>query len=345
MLAMRQRGKAEIWYIRGTVKYGRKTILVPEFSTGTSDEHVATLLKGEHERELMEQLIFGPAASIVHASIADAFDAYLCKPIRPHGSDVVRIGRMNEHIGGLSLADPLAAWHQYREQQLLKHAPSGQDRYRSLLQSSINTYRAKLGLAAIRLPAIKFSNQRFRFLDRVDRDRLLASYAPHVRPIMTLLAFQGARTQEALQLQWGASGVDLERGTIFFGRTKNGDPRSVAIHPRVEAQLLVIWQARGRPTTDHVFLNRVGRPYTDTRDLPVPGGNPLWRSHRSACGRAGIKDFRVHDWRHHWASHCVMCGIDLLTVMRLGGWKSLRMVQRYAAIDTAHMRRAILRLR
>lgn len=40
-----------------------------------------------------------------------------------------------------------------------------------------------------------------------------------------------------------------------------------------------------------------------------------------------------------------MAGIDLLTIMRLGGWKSLRMVQRYAAVDTVHMNAAVLKLK
>ena len=40
-----------------------------------------------------------------------------------------------------------------------------------------------------------------------------------------------------------------------------------------------------------------------------------------------------------------MAGIDLITIMRMGGWKSLRMVQRYAAVDTAHMHEAVGKLR
>ncbi|WP_243847962.1 tyrosine-type recombinase/integrase [Sphingomonas oligoaromativorans] len=78
--------------------------------------------------------------------------------------------------------------------------------------------------------------------------------------------------------------------------------------------------------------------------MPVQGGNPLKNAHVNACDRAGVANFTVHDWRHHWASHCVMAGIDLLTIMRLGGWKSLRMVQRYAALDTTHMKAAVLKL-
>ncbi|WP_230463146.1 tyrosine-type recombinase/integrase [Sphingobium sp. Cam5-1] len=68
----------------------------------------------------------------------------------------------------------------------------------------------------------------------------------------------------------------------------------------------------------------------DTRLTPMPGGNPLKNQHKMACKRTGIDDFTIYDWLHHWASHCVMTGIDLITIMHMGGWKSLRMAQRYA---------------
>jgi len=119
---------------------------------------------------------------------------------------------------------------------------------------------------------------------------------------------------------------------------------SEVVHPRVEALLRPLWVIRDKPEGKHVFLNRLGEPYTDTRDLAVQGGNPLSSAHKTACKRKGIDDFTVHDWRHHWASHCVMSGVDLITIMRLGGWKSLRLVQRYAAVDTRHMDRAVMSL-
>ena len=191
-----------------------------------------------------------------------------------------------------------------------------------------------------RAAAIPFDNQRIRFLSRADRDRLIASYARHVQPIATMFAFQGPRTQEVSQLVWGAGGGNMERGAIFFSRTKTANPRTVEPHPRVDAALRPLWPERGRPGEGHVFLNQLGQPYTDMRDLKVQGGNPLQTAHENACARAGIADFTAHDWRHHWASHCVVAGVDLITVMRLGGWKSLRMVQRYAAVDTNHMKQA-----
>ena len=345
MLSIRRRGSAGKWYVRGSVTLGDRSIDVTEFSTGTTDKAAARHLMGERERELREELMFGPRVVAKRAVIADAFDVYLAKPKRPNSSDILRVGVMNDRIGRMALSDPRAAWRTFQDAFLAGYAPAGQDRYRSLLQACINVWQERHDLPPVKLKAIPFDNQRIRFLSHAERDRLIGLYVPHVQPIATMFAFQGPRTQEALQLQWGAGGVDLTRGTIFFARTKTGNPRSVAIHPRVEAMLRLLWEKRGRPEEGHVFLNRLGKPYTDTRDLVIQGGNPLTRAHSSACTRASIADFTVHDWRHHWASHCVMAGIDLITIMRMGGWKSLRMVQRYAAVDTTHMNEAIRKLR
>jgi integrase len=345
MLHMRKRGDAQIIYIRGSVTLGDRTIEIEEFSTGTSDEDAAAHLMAQKEIALREQLMFGPRATASKATMGDAFDAYLNKAPRPHSTDVLRVEIMRARIGRNNLADAKAAWHEFRGAYLLGHAPAGQDRYRSLLQACVNVFHDQHDLPPFKLKAIPFDNQRIRFLSFEDRDLLIGSYAPHVRPIATVFAFQGPRTQEALQLVWGARGVDMARKTLFFPRTKTGNPRTVAMHPRVLAVLEELWLVRGKPKSGHVFLNRSGKAYTDTRDLRVQGGNPIAKSHENALRRAGLADFTVHDWRHHWASHCVMAGVDLPTLMRLGGWRSLRMVQRYAAVDTHHMEAAVHKLR
>jgi hypothetical protein len=40
----------------------------------------------------------------------------------------------------------------------------------------------------------------------------------------------------------------------------------------------------------------------------------------------------------------IMSGCDLYTLMRLGGWSSLTMVERYAAVSIDHMAEAISRV-
>ncbi|WP_257538923.1 site-specific integrase [Sphingobium sp. CFD-1] len=344
MLSIRARGKNGIYYIRGIVTLGDKHIEVKEFSSGTSDRDAASHLMAEHETKLRHRLMFGPAAIVAQGKIADAFESYLTKARPPCASDVLRIGKLNGLIGDFSLREPKQAWEHFRRAYLTGHDPAGQDRYRAVFQAAINVHHELHDLPPLRIKAIPFNNERVRFLSKEDRDRLIAAYSPHIQPIITLLAFHGPRIQTALQLPWGVEGVDMEQGSIRLNHSKNAVIRSVPMHPRVMDVLRPIWEKRGQPTTGHVFLNRFGKPYQDTRLAKIPGGNPIKNQHATACKRAGIEDFTVHDWRHHWASHCVMAGIDLITIMNMGGWKSLRMVQRYSSVSVDHMRESINRL-
>jgi len=51
----------------------------------------------------------------------------------------------------------------------------------------------------------------------------------------------------------------------------------------------------------------------------------LKNQNKMACRRAGTDDFTIH----------------LITIMYMGGWQSLRIVQRYASVDTDHMHESI----
>ena len=56
-----------------------------------------------------------------------------------------------------------------------------------------------------------------------------------------------------------------------------------------------------------------------------------------ALGRAGIDNFRWHDFRHTWASWHVQGGTPLNVLQELGGWASYSMVLRYAHLAADHL--------
>ena len=120
MLTIRRRGKNGYYYIRGSVTLGDKTIVVKEFSIGTSDADAASHLMAEYETTLRKELMFGPSAKLVKATIADAFNSYLSKTPPPCPSDVLRVGKLNSVIGDMKLDDLQDAWNHYRVKYLSK---------------------------------------------------------------------------------------------------------------------------------------------------------------------------------------------------------------------------------
>jgi len=48
--------------------------------------------------------------------------------------------------------------------------------------------------------------------------------------------------------------------------------------------------------------------------------------------------------RHTFASRLAMVGVDLRTIQELGGWRSLKMVERYAHLSPSHKAEAVERL-
>ena len=87
------------------------------------------------------------------------------------------------------------------------------------------------------------------------------------------------------------------------------------------------------------FLSRRGKPYHDTH---LTGGNPL-AAHRTACRKAGITDFRFHEWRHHFAVWFLKNGGKLRALCQITGWSSMRMIQRYAVFEQSDLNDIMLR--
>ena len=157
---------------------------------------------------------------------------------------------------------------------------------------------------------------------------------------MAVLCETGLRTQEALRLDWRH--IDWQRRAIMVendgrrdgSRTKSGKSRRVGMRPIVHETLLAIWEKQARPDTGTVFVNKLGKPYADTRQT---GGNPLTSAHRTACRKAGIEGFRIHDWRHHFAVWFLKNGGNIRALCQIAGWASMRMVTRYAVFEQSDL--------
>ena len=301
-------------------------------------------------QDVQGEILYGRAAAHRSVTFETAALAYLenhrprNRPAGLHPNDAWRLGELGDVLGNVPLSELASAWPRFVRQRCQRLALSTIDRFRATLCAAVRHHCGAEQLPLPELPAKKrFENERQVRLTHTEQETLLGAYAEHVKPIALALCYTGGRAQEVLQLRWRE--IDLARSTVTFSRTKSGHPRDVALHPRLRAAIEQLQLARpDAGPLDHVFLSARGQPYADTRDYRLPGGNPLRRAHTTACRRAGLRDFRVHDWRHHWASQMVMAGCDIPTLQKLGGWATLRMLQRYVSVSNDHEAEQIRKL-
>ena len=171
----------------------------------------------------------------------------------------------------------------------------------------------------------KENNQRLRFLEKEEIDKLLANCCEHLKPIATVALHTGMRKGEILGLKW--RDIDIKRNIIHLLDTKNGEKREVPMNEITQKTIIGVLK---HPDSQYVFCNKDGQPYGDIK-----------KSFLTAVNKSGIVNFHFHDLRHTFASQLVMSGVDLNTVRELLGHKSLEMTLRYSHLSPDHKKRAV----
>lgn len=322
-----ERSSSECWYVRGTVRGIRI-----EESTGTADKGQAEEFRAKREAELFTESLYGRAISKTFAQAALSYlenggegrflqlplDHFRTTPLAQIGQAEIEAGAKKKY--------PAAA-------------PATRDRQFFTPTCAVLKHAAKRGWCP--MPVIERPRKpkgRIRWLTIDEADRLIHSAGRSLRPLLIFLFYTGARIGEALWLDW--RDVDLERGHVSFPETKNGDARGVPLHPRVVAALANIKQRDGC-----VFLRPNGREYTRPQSVDdTSAGTRIGTAFATALRKAKIDDFHVHDCRHTWATWHYALNRDLGALMRLGGWKSEKMVMRYAHVNVAELAHTIDRL-
>lgn len=178
-------------------------------------------------------------------------------------------------------------------------------------------------------------NRRMRFLTEGEAQELLEALKPKSTQTyeMALVSLHtGGRFAEIAGLTWGD--VSLDQGTLTFWDTKNTETRTVFMTEEVGALF------RAKTPGDRaelVFPARIGGP--------MGAVSALFKRTVDKMFNQGISDRRqrvcFHSLRHTHASWLVQRGVDLLTVARAMGHKSVKMVERYAHLAPEGMRRAV----
>lgn len=164
---------------------------------------------------------------------------------------------------------------------------------------------------------------------------VLKSDNPMLQYIVPMLILTGARKQEVLKARW--QDFDLKNRSWRIPMTKSG--RSLTL-PISDAVIDLLNAVPRYPSIDYVFLNaKTLKPYVS-----------IYASWNTARELAGLKDVRMHDLRHSFASFLVNNGRSLYEVQKLLGHSQITTTQRYAHLshdtlrDAANIATSVVRL-
>lgn len=162
---------------------------------------------------------------------------------------------------------------------------------------------------------------RVRYLTKEEVIRFLKECTvPYLCLFVKIALNTGMRKSEILNLK--TEDIDFENSIIHLEDSKSGE------------------------RADIIMNSVVIEAFKEYRDFPKKGGSifqyeDIKKSFKSALQRAGIRNFRIHDLRHTFASHLAMNSVPLPTIMELMRHKTIHMTLRYAHLSKAHKKDAV----
>ncbi len=254
----------------------------------------------------------------------DFADEYLSSPIHAQkkqstqASERVILEYWKSHIGGVRIDRITEVMvKSYREKRLAQGVTA-----RTVNKESVAFYQV-LKLANDRglissLPRVRQLKQKAPpkrpLLAPEDVERLLRHCELDVTKNADLLKFYlrfliltGAREKEALRIRW--ADVDFDKRFVTVGAdadTKNARHRTVNFTPELQSLLQDLSAARP-PDSSFLFPS----PQRGPKDIPAQS---LRESFKLVRSKAGMPRVGFHDFRHFFASQCVMAGVDFMTV-------------------------------
>jgi integrase len=328
MLKLVRRHGSAFLYMRGTVR----GIPVDE-STGVKYEHrkLAEEIKAKRQAQLLEESIYGKRAVATFAQAALGY-------IQNSGRQTYRLADIIKHFGTTRLSTigqtelDAGAKAVFPGMQ-----PASRRTHFYIPVSAILTHAHKLKLCdKIEFDWPAENDGVVRWLTKEEAHRFIEE-GHHIKPLLIFLFYTGARISEAMNLQ--LQDLDLDRRHVQFIDTKNGTSRGVPLHSLVvEAmrEYLAIYRHNG----GDVFRKENGEPYSEKSNP----SDKIKIVFKRALKRAGITNFRIHDTRHTWATWHYQKNRDLGALQKLGGWKTLEMVMRYAHTNVEELSSTIDRI-
>lgn len=173
-----------------------------------------------------------------------------------------------------------------------------------------------------KIESFPVNNNRERYITDEEAVRLFnaleQSDATMLKYIIAMLLLTGARKSEVLHARW--KDVDIAMRLWRIEHNKSGQTRHV---PLSDSAIRLLDQVPRLEGCEYIFPNpKTKEPYKH-----------IYASWDTARKRAGLKDVRIHDLRHSFASYLINSGRSIYEVQRILGHTQITTTQRYSHLS------------
>jgi integrase len=335
-----KKSKCKSWMIDVCVRTQTGSERVREFGHETREQAEIRLAKIKADAYEGRSFKIEKSSTL---TVKDLWEKYAPKAEEHNDSwktDKGRAAHLLRHLGpkvAMSLtSDDVVAYRTARRKETTVRggppSPATQDREIELLQRFLNDAVAAKKIPSnpiAHVPYLRVPNVRQVVVQSSTFDECLAKISERSRwmvPILTTAYDTGMRISEVLGLLW--TQIDLPAGRLVLdpSQTKAEDMRTVILSERVLASLRVLQANPWHPDSPYVFPNpKTGKPRT------IP---------RKGFARAFPPGVHIHDLRRSFATEARRAGVAEGVVMRLGGWKTRAVFDRYAIVQEDDLREA-----
>ena len=340
---MKPEGKGSLYKREGSpmwwIKYYRHGRAFRE-STKTTDENKAAKILRQRLSEINQGTFMGP--QLERTKVDDLAEMFI-RDYRINGKKSIddAEARWKNHLkpffGSMRAVDvsseQLARYVDKRQQEGAASATI--NRELAALKRMFRLGQQSTPAKVIRLPKfpkLAENNVRKGFLEDGQYCKLIEA-CPELwfRTLVECGRTYGWRVSELLSMR--VSQVNLAQKVIRLepGTTKNRDGREVMMTEVLSQMLAAL--IHGKASDGRVFTRANGKAVSDFRQT--------WRK---ACEYAGVPDLLFHDLRRTAARNLRRAGVAEGIIMKIGGWRTRSVFERYAIVNRSDMNDAILKL-
>lgn len=291
-LKIHKRPGSNVWHYSGTVAGHRL-----RGSTGTTDRREAQRIAAETETRVWKR-----GADRKTLTFPKAVALYLAA-----GKPSTHIAKLEDYWKDAKVSEINAGLIKQAAHELYPGC-SGATKNRQVIvpMQAIINHSAEMGLCDhLKMKRFDFETE---IKKPVTKEWLIDfrrnAYRPDISALALFMFATGARISEALAVQW--TDINFKARTVLIRQTKLGNERIA----HLPAELFI----------ELANLDRDKKPFNFASKTSAQ------RAWESTIKKAGIEPLTFHCCRHGFATGLLRAGIDVMTVAKLGGWKSAQHV-------------------